>query len=147
MKNFKITSFILFMCLCPISLYANGTYYIGKDEGGIYFQTDHDGGWYIDKEDLRYFKVGEKGTYSIGKDRIGNYLITDKRTKFYLDTSAIGLKANPCLAFCPDQLCLRHLVERLRADLDDMQEDIFLARLGRADLHPPLPHHLELLSR
>jgi predicted aspartyl protease len=76
------------MCFLPVYLYAGGTYYIGKDEGGIYFQTDHDGGWYIGKEDLRYFKIGEKGTYSIAKDRIGRYLITDKRKKFYLDTSA-----------------------------------------------------------
>lgn len=88
MKNFKIISFLLFMCLWPISLYADGTYYIGKDEGGIYFQTDNDGGWYIDNEDLINFKIGAKGTYSIEKDRNGIYLITDKGKKFYLDASA-----------------------------------------------------------
>lgn len=89
MKNFKTISYLIFMCLWPISLYADGTYYIGKDEGGIYFQTDHDGGWYIDKEDLINFKIGGNGSYSIEKDRNGTYLKTDKRKKFYLDASAM----------------------------------------------------------
>jgi len=69
-------------------LYAGGSYYIGKDEGGIYFQTDRDGGWYIDQRDLRYFKIGETGTYSIEQDRNGSYLKTAKNKIFYLDTSA-----------------------------------------------------------
>jgi hypothetical protein len=38
---------ILFICYLPSSLYAGGIYWIGKDESGIYFQTDQDGGWYI----------------------------------------------------------------------------------------------------
>jgi predicted aspartyl protease len=88
MKIYKIISFVILIYSWPVCLYAGGSYYIGKDEGGIYFQTDRDGGWYIGKEDLRYFQIGEKGTYSIAKDRIGKYLITDKRKKFYLDTSA-----------------------------------------------------------
>jgi len=88
MKNYRTICFILFACLWPISLYADGTYYIGKDEGGIFFQTDHDGGWYIDEGDLRYFKIGEQGTYSIATDKEGWFLMTDKRKKFYLDASA-----------------------------------------------------------
>jgi len=88
MINYRIICLLLFTSLWPISLYAEGIYYIGKDEGGIYFQTDHDGGWYIDEGDLRHFKIGEQGTYSIATDRNGRYLITDKRKKFYLDASA-----------------------------------------------------------
>jgi len=88
MKNYGIICFLLFACLWPISLYADGTYYIGKDEGGIFFQTDHDGGWYIDERDLRYFKIGEQGTYFIATDTNGRYLITDKRKRFYLDAFA-----------------------------------------------------------
>jgi len=88
MKNYGIICFLLFACLWPISLYADGTYYIGKDEGGIFFQTDHDGGWYIDERDLRNFKIGEQGTYFIATDTNGRYLITDKRKRFYLDAFA-----------------------------------------------------------
>jgi hypothetical protein len=80
---------ILFLSLLnPIPLYASGSYYVGKDAGGIYFQTDQDGGWYINREDLRFFKIGDTGTYSIGKDVTGTYLYTDKKHKFYLDMEA-----------------------------------------------------------
>ncbi|MGD8764440.1 MAG: retropepsin-like aspartic protease [Desulfobacteraceae bacterium] len=79
---------VLFICYWPFSLYANGTYWIGKDEGGIYFQTDQDGGWYISQEDLKYFNIGENGTYRVNKDRYGTYIMTDKRKKFYVDVEA-----------------------------------------------------------
>ena len=57
--------FLLFIISLPVRLLADGTYYVGRDDGGIYFQTDQDGGWYIDILDLRYFKIGQKGTYFI----------------------------------------------------------------------------------
>jgi hypothetical protein len=80
---------VLFLSLLnPFPLYADGSYYIGKDAGGVYFQTDRDGGWYIDREDLKFFKIGDTGTYSIGKDPIGTYLSTNKNHKFYLDMKA-----------------------------------------------------------
>jgi hypothetical protein len=72
----------------PIPLYAGGSYYVGKDAGGIYLQTDRDGGWYIERQDLKFFKIGDTGTYSIGKDATGTYLSTDKNHKFYLDMEA-----------------------------------------------------------
>ena len=55
---------ILFLLslLKPIALYADGRYYVGKDAGGVYFQTDQDGGWYIGREDLKFFKIGDSGT-------------------------------------------------------------------------------------
>jgi hypothetical protein len=80
---------ILFLSLLnPIPLCASGSYYVGKDAGGVYFQTDRDGGWYIDRADLRFFKIGDAGTYSIGKDVTGTYLFTDKNHRFYLDMEA-----------------------------------------------------------
>jgi predicted aspartyl protease len=84
--NFLINFFILFVFAS--SLFADGTYYIGNDDGGVYFQTDRDGGWYIHPQDLKYFKIGEKGTYRVSSDRYGTYLMTDKREKFYLDMEA-----------------------------------------------------------
>jgi predicted aspartyl protease len=87
MMHFRVV-IILFICYWPFSLYAAGTYWIGKDDGGVYFQTDQDGGWYIHPEDLKYFKIGGKGTYLIGSDRYGTYITTDKRKKFYMDIEA-----------------------------------------------------------
>jgi len=72
----------------PIPLFAGGSYYVGKDAGGVYFQTDRDGGWYIDRQDLKFFKIGDTGTYSTGKDAAGAYLSTDKNRKYYLDMEA-----------------------------------------------------------
>jgi hypothetical protein len=54
--------FFLFIIGWPVRLLADGTYYVGRDDGGAYFQTDQDGGWYIDREELRYFKIGQTGT-------------------------------------------------------------------------------------
>ena len=50
--------FFLFILSLPVRLLADGTYYVGRDDGGVYFQTDQDGGWYIDISDLQYFKIG-----------------------------------------------------------------------------------------
>ena len=75
---------MMFSAVC----FAGGTYQVGKDGGGIYFQTDRDGGWYIDNSDLKNFKLGQSGTYSTGRDRNGTYLLTDTNQKFYLDIKA-----------------------------------------------------------
>ncbi len=88
MRAVRIFLVILCACFLTTPSLTAGTYTIGKDEGGVYFQTDHDGGWYIDAEDLRYFKLGEKGTYAIKMDRYGTYIITNKQRKFYIDLDA-----------------------------------------------------------
>ncbi len=72
--------------LISMDCFASGTYQVGQDQGGIYFQTDNDGGWYIGKSDLKDFKIGQTGTYIIGNDRVGTYLTTNTGLKFYLDT-------------------------------------------------------------
>jgi clan AA aspartic protease (TIGR02281 family) len=88
-KNVLPTISIIFIFWAWSSdLSAGGNYYIGQDEGGIYLQSDQDGGWYIDEKDLRFFKIGETGTYSIKQDRSGTYLITGNNRKFYLDIDA-----------------------------------------------------------
>ena len=80
---------ILIFSFCFISpLYAKGTYYVGEDDGGVYFQTDKNGGWYINQEDLKYFSIGDSGSYRINKDRTGTFITIDKGHKFYLDTDA-----------------------------------------------------------
>jgi predicted aspartyl protease len=88
MKAFSV--FLAFFTICSLTsqVSADRTYYIGKDAGGVYFQTDQDGGWYIDQEDLKYFRIGEKGTYALKRDRYGTYIITNKQKKFYIDLDA-----------------------------------------------------------
>jgi len=88
-KTFGLLFVALFASLLMTLSLEAGTYYIGKDEGGIFFQTDQDGGWYIDEEDLKHFKIGEKGTYSLKMDRYGTYIITHKQRKFYIDLDAM----------------------------------------------------------
>ena len=88
MKAFGLFFATLFTCFLIAPLLEAETYYIGEDKWGVYFQTDNDGGWYIDEEDLKYFRIGEKGTYILGKDRNGTYLITNKQKKFYIDLEA-----------------------------------------------------------
>ena len=86
LKQRWLTLFVVFLFFTslPVRLLADGTYYVGRDNEGVYFQTDQDGGWYIDISDLRYFKIGQTGTYSIKRDKNGTYLITDKKRQFYL---------------------------------------------------------------
>jgi hypothetical protein len=42
----------LFIISLPVWLLADGTYHVGRDDGGVYLQTDQDGGWCIDYPDL-----------------------------------------------------------------------------------------------
>jgi predicted aspartyl protease len=55
----------------------------------VFFQTDDQGGWYIDEVDRKKFIIGQTGTYQIGSDKYGTYLIIDKRQKIYVDTNVI----------------------------------------------------------
>jgi predicted aspartyl protease len=70
------------------SVHADGKYFVGKDNEGIYFETENNGSWYINNEDLDKFKVGERGNYSIGQDQNGSYIKTDRHGKFYIDEKA-----------------------------------------------------------
>ena len=78
----------IFSCFCILPLHAAGTYFVDRDEGGVYLQTDEHGGWYIDKTDLKRFRIGETGTYQTGSDRYGTYIVTAQRRKFYIDLDA-----------------------------------------------------------
>jgi hypothetical protein len=88
MHFFKFLIVLLFICLFAYPVYAARNFYISEDEGGVYFQTDHHGGWYIAEQDLKKFKTGETGRYHIKTDRNGTYIRTEKHGKFYLDLEA-----------------------------------------------------------
>lgn len=77
---------LAFLFITPV--FAQRTYYIGKDEGGIYLQTDYHGGWYINKEDFGNVKIGETGIYAVGLDHNGTFLMTDKHGKIYIELEA-----------------------------------------------------------
>jgi hypothetical protein len=84
---------VLLIITTSISATA-GTYFIGRDEGGVYFQTDRHGGWYIDIEDLMYFQPGQKGQYAKGRDAKGTFIKTESNHKFYLDIDARQAQIN-----------------------------------------------------
>ena len=123
----KAVVLILFLSLLTSNpLYASGTYYVGKDAGGVYFQTDRDGGWYIDRQDLKFFRIGDTGTYSIGKDETGTYLATDGNRKHYLDMEAKAKLVKETEAF--------NAAEEKR--LKDLREDEGSRRQGAKDKEP-----------
>lgn len=69
-------------------LYAGGTYHIGKDEGGVYMETDQDGSWYIDPAHVRDFSPGETGSYAIKADDKGTFITTARGAKYYINSKA-----------------------------------------------------------
>lgn len=80
---------ILFlMCFWPSMASADGNYYVGRDSGGMFFQTDNDGGWQIPRSDQPLFKIGETGTYTRGRDAGGSYFRLENHRKFYIDVGA-----------------------------------------------------------
>ena len=103
---------ILIFAFCFVSpLHAKGTYYVGEDDGGVYFQTNKNGGWYINREDLKYFSIGDTGSYRISKDHNGTFIAADKGHKFYLDTDAKQQQEKTIQAFNETQ---EEKTERLR---------------------------------
>ena len=81
----RLITVVIFSCFWVLPLHAAGNYYVDRDEGGVYLQTDDHGSWYIDKADLKRFRVGETGTYQTGSDRYGTYILIHKRRKYYID--------------------------------------------------------------
>ena len=84
----RLTAVIIFSLISVLPLYAESTYYVGRDEDGVYLQTDDHGGWHIDEIDQKKFIIGQTGTYQVGSDGYGTYLLIDKRHRFYIDLDA-----------------------------------------------------------
>ena len=97
---------VIFSCFWVLPLQAASTYYVDRDEGGVYLQTDNHGSWYIDKADLKKFRIGETGTYKTGTDRYGTYILIHKRPKFYIDSDASEKLDREIEAFNREQVSL-----------------------------------------
>lgn len=134
-------SFLLLAVLESLALCADGRYFVGKDTGGVYVQTEQDGGWYIDREDLKFFKVGEIGTYSTGKDSTGTYLSAEGR-KFYLDMEAKSKLVKETQAFnAAEEKRLRDL----REDEIKRQQNVNRKEpIGKEGQQSPKPAKLEI---
>jgi predicted aspartyl protease len=85
---YRFVVIILFSCWWVPFLHAENTYFIDRDEGGVYLQTDNYGSWYLDKVDAGKFLIGERGLFNIGVDHTGNFIMIDNRKKFYTDLEA-----------------------------------------------------------
>jgi predicted aspartyl protease len=88
MKIVKLLLTLIFGFSFVSFVHADGTYFVGRDKDGVYVETENDGSWYINNEDLRKFKVGERGTYSLGQDQNGTYIKTDRHGKYYIAQKA-----------------------------------------------------------
>ncbi len=102
----SIIAFILvfiFSFFGVIPLHASDKYYVDRDEGGVYLETEKHGSWYIDKSDLKHFRIGETGTFRTGTDRHGTYLLFHKHRKFYIDVDASEKLDRQIEAFNRDQ--------------------------------------------
>jgi len=83
------TIFVVTITMCsPSFIYAGGVYHIGKDQGGVYMDTDQDGSWYIDPNHVPNFSLGETGSYAIKTDHRGTFITTDRGAKYYIDSNA-----------------------------------------------------------
>jgi clan AA aspartic protease (TIGR02281 family) len=110
-KNFIFLSlFLTSLCVAPI-INASDKYYIGKDNGGVYFETDGHGSWYMDKNDAKNFRIGETGKFKFETDENGTYIITDRQLKFYVKTEPSNNTASEPDAYSRDY-----------SDLDSSQE-------------------------
>jgi clan AA aspartic protease (TIGR02281 family) len=67
---------------------ANQTYFVGRDDGGVFLQADDYGSWYIDEADTQNFVIGEKGVFKVGVDHTGSYIMIANKGKFYTDLDA-----------------------------------------------------------
>lgn len=79
---------VFLVLLVALDCFAGGTYRVGQDQRGTYLQTENDGGWYIDRSDLKDFRIGQTGKYSISTDQDGTFLLIDKNRKYFLDIAA-----------------------------------------------------------
>ena len=111
LKSLTIASFFLFSFSMIPALDASDKYYIGKDNGGIYFETDGHGSWYVDKSDAKNFRIGETGKFKFGTDEYGTYIVTDRQLKFYVKTEPSNKAASKPDAYSRDY-----------SDLDSGQE-------------------------
>ena len=85
---YRLILAFIFCSVWVLPVAAADTYYVERDEGGVYLQTAVHGSWYIDASDIKHFRVGETGTYKTGSDRHGTYLLFHKHQKFYIDVDA-----------------------------------------------------------
>ena len=76
---------MLFIGLFAAMVYAGGTYYIDRDDYGLYISIDKDGKYYINPNDFEVsIQPGMNGKYSIKQGENGTYINTDKIGDIYI---------------------------------------------------------------
>ena len=81
----RLSCIMIMVCLAAPGAIAGGTYVVGRDNQGVYLETDQGESWYIDRKDLKFFIEGEHGQYTVGNDAKGNYITAGKKRKFYVN--------------------------------------------------------------
>ena len=76
---------MLFISIFTSIVYAGGTYYIDRDEYGLYISIDKDGEYYINSNDFDVFvQPGMTGKYDIKQGENGIYINTDGLGDIYI---------------------------------------------------------------
>lgn len=111
LKNFIIVSLFLASLAISSVLHAGDNYYIGKDNGGVYFETDGHGSWYMDNNDAKNFKIGETGTFKFGTDEDGTYIVTNRHLKFYIESESSNNITNETESYSRDDSDIENDIE------------------------------------
>ena len=82
-SRFLIT--MLFIGIFAFIGYAGGTYYINRDDSGLYISIDQDSKYYINPNDFEVsIQPGMNGKYDVQQDNNGTYIHTDKIGDIYI---------------------------------------------------------------
>ena len=84
---------LLFLCLGwhAAQSSASNTYQIEEDTHGTYIQTESDGGWKLNPDEVDFpVKAGDSGTYRFKTTREGTYLVTSHHGTFLVDAAAVA---------------------------------------------------------
>lgn len=79
---------LFFLIACIVSIHhfaAAGTYYIGKDDQGVYLYTSEHGYWRFDPKHAQRLTIGAEGMYSVVTSQSEVYIRTDRFGDFSVD--------------------------------------------------------------
>ena len=82
--------FLWVVALSPLSSQADQfyTYYIDRDENGLFIHTEHDGSYYLEiGSDTHAPRKGQAGSYYLLTDGNEKYIVTSRHGKFLINSS------------------------------------------------------------
>jgi hypothetical protein len=138
MINSKFYFTVLFISLFAAMVYAGGTYYIDRDDYGLYISIDKDGKYYIHPNDFDVsIRPGMNGNYDIRQGENGTYINTDKIGDIYIKsgdiekTKAWGIPQKPEESLFENKQSFQKNMEKI--EIGDKKRDV-IRKMGYPDL-------------